>query len=111
MIHEMKLNNEPFMAIKSGLKKIELRLYDEKRKKIKVNDFIVFKNVSTQDLIKVKVKGIHRFSSFKELYEAFPKDMLGYSNSDESNFDDMLAYYSMEEQKKYGVVGIEIELL
>lgn len=31
MKHNMKLNNEPFELIENGSKKIELRLYDEKR--------------------------------------------------------------------------------
>ena len=34
MIHMMKLNDEPFTLIKAGTKVIELRLNDEKRRKI-----------------------------------------------------------------------------
>ena len=34
MIHEMKLNEKPFNNINNGVKKIELRLFDEKRAKI-----------------------------------------------------------------------------
>ena len=34
MTHEMNLNNSAFQNIKKGVKKFELRLYDEKRKKI-----------------------------------------------------------------------------
>lgn len=42
MIHEMKLNNEPFTLIKAGTKVIEMRLNDEKRRKIKIGDKIEF---------------------------------------------------------------------
>ena len=35
MLHEMKLQNGPFNSIKNGKKTIELRLYDEKRQKVK----------------------------------------------------------------------------
>ena len=35
MIYEMRLNEKPFNEIKEGIKKIELRLYDEKRSSIK----------------------------------------------------------------------------
>jgi len=38
MKHEMKLYPEPFQMIADGRKTIELRLYDEKRKKIKAGD-------------------------------------------------------------------------
>jgi len=34
MIHQMTLYNGPFEAIQSGKKTIEMRLYDEKRKKL-----------------------------------------------------------------------------
>ena len=42
MIHQMKLRSDPFERIKSGKKTIEIRLYDEKRRKIKEKDFIEF---------------------------------------------------------------------
>ena len=41
----MKLKNEPFVSIKNGLKTIEMRLFDEKRKQIKVGDTIEFTNI------------------------------------------------------------------
>ena len=42
MTHNMQLKPEPFAMIKDGTKTIELRLYDEKRRNIKVGDRIVF---------------------------------------------------------------------
>ena len=42
MIHNMKLNESPFERIKNGTKTIEFRLYDEKRRQIKIGDKIVF---------------------------------------------------------------------
>ena len=36
MVHNMKLNESPFEKIKAGTKTIELRLYDEKRRKIQL---------------------------------------------------------------------------
>lgn len=111
MKHEMNLNNEPFMSIKSGTKTIELRLNDEKRQKLNVNDIIEFTNKDTLDKICAVVKKLHYYSSFEELYEHFDKISLGYKESEEANHKDMEKYYSLEEQKKYGVVGIEIELI
>ena len=40
MIHKMKLNESPFERIKDGTKTIEFRLYDDKRKKVKIGDEI-----------------------------------------------------------------------
>ena len=42
MLHEMKLNENPFERMKNGTKTIEFRLNDEKRKKIKIGDKITF---------------------------------------------------------------------
>ena len=40
MIYRMKLQNEPFKQIKKGIKKIEIRLNDEKRKIFEINYYI-----------------------------------------------------------------------
>ena len=46
MIHEMKLNDKAFNNIKSGIKKFELRLYDDRRKNINLGDTIIFHNLN-----------------------------------------------------------------
>ncbi len=111
MIHELRLNNNPFELIKSGTKTIEMRLYDEKRKLIKENDIIIFKNRVTEEKIKTKVVKLHLYGNFKELYDDFDKVSLGYKDNEIKNYKDMEQYYSKEEQCKYGVVGIEIKLI
>ena len=58
-----------------------------------------------------KVKDIHNYKSFDELYKHFDKIKLGYEENEEANPTDMELYYSKEEQNKYGVLGIEIELI
>ena len=39
------------------------------------------------------------------------KTLLGYSSDEIASFKDMEEFYPIEEQKLYGVVGIEIELI
>ena len=107
----MKLHNEPFLKIKNGSKTIEMRLYDEKRKLIKEGDIIEFTNRSTNEKICVQVLNLHLFNSFSELYNSFDKISLGYDENEEASPTDMEKYYSKEEQKLYGVVGIEIKLI
>lgn len=46
MEHIMNLKPSPYELIKSGNKLIELRLYDEKRKLIKVDDTMKFVSAS-----------------------------------------------------------------
>ena len=110
MIHNMKLHASPFEKIRSGHKTIELRLFDEKRQKIKAGDVIEFTNTSSGEKIRVTVKKLHRFESFAQLYKALPLLQCGYTvdDVDDAKPSDMEQYYSAEEQKKYGVVGIEL---
>ena len=111
--HSMNLQNEPFEMIKNGQKTIELRLYDEKRKKVKAGDVIVFTNAETNESLKVSVLKLHRFDSFETLYRSLPLLKCGYTEDNVSKAapSDMEQYYSAAEQKRCGVVGIEISLL
>ncbi|MCH5171916.1 MAG: hypothetical protein J1F31_03695 [Erysipelotrichales bacterium] len=110
MEHNMNLYNDAFEMIKLKIKTIEMRLNDEKRKKIKIGDIICFQNIKTKDKIYAKVINLYNFESFDELYKQFPKTALGYKDDEDANPSDMLEYYSIDQIKKYGVLGIEISL-
>lgn len=108
MLHTMKLNSEPFEKINSGRKTIELRLNDEKQRKVRVGDFIEFSHIDTPELkIQARVTALHHFDSFKELFSELPKEKCGFRPDDLIHDDYMDKFYSIEEQKKYGALGIE----
>lgn len=111
MTHSMHLHHQPFVMIQKGIKTIEIRLNDEKRQLIKVGDQIQFDDRTTRDTCMVDVIALHYFSSFRELYQKFDKDVLGYQKEEKAKPEDMEQYYSKEDQEKYGVVGIEVRLL
>lgn len=111
MIFNMKLQPQPFEAIKSGRKDIEMRLYDEKRKQIKKEDLIEFTNLETGEKILCKVTDLHIFSSLKQLYAHFDKKRLGYHENETAKPSDMEKYYPKSEQAQFGVIGIEIKLI
>ena len=111
MKHNMKLKNGPFKAIESGVKTIEMRLYDEKRRLLNTGDEIEFLNLETGNVINTKVVGLHIYRNFEELYQHFNKEKLGYKKAEVAKPEDMEQYYSREDILKYGVVGIEIELI
>lgn len=112
--HIMKLHPQPFAKIRDGSKTIELRLYDEKRKRISIGDTIRFVNTAdASDAVVVRVRDLFIFDSFDELYKHLPLMECGYTEEDinTASPDDMEMYYLKEEQKKYGVVGIQISLM
>lgn len=110
-IHEMNLQPKLFDPIKYGTKRIELRLYDEKRQKITLGDTIEFYK-SENDRIQTKVIGLLRYNSFKELFEDFDISILADSSMTKAELLDVLSeFYTPEKQAKFGVIGIRIELI
>lgn len=110
MIHYMNLVPTAFVKIADGNKTIELRLNDEKRQRINVEDTIVFNCLGAKDIITAQVSGLHKFPDFKELYNALPLEKCGYTVAelDTAHYTDMEQYYSKEQIKKYGALGIEL---
>ena len=110
MFQYMNLVPSAFKKIKDGSKTIELRLNDEKRQRINVEDTVVFDCSSTKDIITAQISGLHKFSNFKELYNALPLEKCGYTVAelDTAHYTDMEQYYTKEQIKKYGALGIEL---
>lgn len=77
MRYELGLYNKPFQSIQSGKKVYEVRLYDEKRQLINKGDEIVFTNLTTKEMMTVKVTEIKRYESFKAMYEQIDKKIIG----------------------------------
>lgn len=110
----MKLNSVPFEKMRSGGKTIELRLYDKKRRAISIGDQIEFIRLGApEETILTQVIGVYPFSSFSELYRKLPLSECGYNHEEliSASPKDMEQFYSEEDQKKYGVVGIRIKVL
>lgn len=108
MIHKMKLQESPFERIKNGTKTVEFRLYDEKRSKIKIGDQIEFaKSPDLQETILVDVLDLYREDTFENLFKKL------FTDEDEikRKTTSMYQYYSPDEEKQYGVVGIKISLI
>lgn len=104
----MKLNESPFERIKNRTKTIEFRLYDEKRQQIKIGDQIEFSKLpDLQEKLLVNVVDIYREDNFENLFRKIYTDEEEISKKTNS----MYKYYSLEKEKKYGVVGIEISLV
>ena len=97
-----------------GEKTIELRLNDEKRRRIRVGDILRFENTADEeDVFYAAVKALYPFPSFDELYRTLPPEKCGYTAATLPGASprDMDAYYTAEEQRANGVLGIEIEVL
>ncbi len=75
----MNLQPKYFDFIKDGTKRIELRLYDEKRRSIQLGDIIEFAK-SDDEKFKAEVIGLLRYNSFADLFEDFDISILADSS-------------------------------
>ena len=106
----MNLRPKYFDFIKDGTKRIELRLYDEKRRLIQLGDIIEFAK-SDDEKFKAKVVGLLRYNSFAELFEDFDISILADSSMTKQELLEVLGeFYSEEKQAEFGVIGIRIKL-
>ena len=113
MKHEMKLQPEYYNFILNGTKRIEIRLFDEKRKQIKIGDSIKFlKEPELKESFNAKVVGLLRYNTFEEMFKDFDISVLSdKSMTKEELICTLEQFYTKEKQKQYGVLGIRIELI
>ena len=109
--HHLRLATVPFNAIISGAKTVESRLYDDKRQLIQIGDTIVFTNREEPDqTVSVKVVGLLRYDTFHDLFVHNNPAKFG-GESVEWLERQVSEFYSAEDQKQHGVIGIEFTLL
>lgn len=113
MTHEMKLQEKYYNYIQNGTKRIELRLYDDKRKQIKIGDTIIFyKEPELVESFRGKVIDLLIENSFEELFKHYDIDILADKTMTKKELlKDLETFYTTEKQQKYGVLGIIVELI
>ena len=108
--HQLKLAAEPFNAIISGNKTIESRLYDAKRQKIQIGDRIIFTNRdNSEQTVATEVVGLLRYATFRDLFSHNNPRKFGGDNVEWLE-NQISEFYSIEDQKIYGVIGIEFRV-
>lgn len=109
-VHKMKLAVAPFEKIANGSKIIESRLYDERRRQIDPGDRIEFScNNNPNQKVNVIVRALYRYPSFESMFSDFPPFYFGGSSKNDL-IKEIGIFYSKEDQDKYGVIGIKIEI-
>ena len=113
-MHRMHLAPQPLQRMWDGKKTLELRLNDPKRREIRVGDVIRFEDTTDEtEFLHAEVKELRPFPSFEALYAALPLSEMGYSPEEEASASpaDMEAYYSPEQQARWGVLAIRVRSL
>lgn len=106
----MKLQPGPFDRIAEGSKIIESRLYDEKRRQVELGDTIIFlKNPDLKEEVRAEVVGLLQYPSFEQLMADFSPAAFG-GETKEALLEEIHQFYSSEEERQYGVLGIRLRL-
>ncbi len=109
--HEMNLQPKYYDFIKDGTKRIELRLFDEKRAKIALGDHIEFSK-DENNKFTAEVIGLLRYQSFADLFEDFDISLLADASMTKAELMNVLSeFYTPEKQAEYGVIGIRLRLI
>ena len=105
----MSVRHKYFELIKSGHKDIELRAYDEKRKKVKIGDkFQLFDAENPDQSIICEVLNMHVAPDFESLYKKIDIKRSGFKDMTEL-MDTITKFISREELQREQVVGMEIK--
>lgn len=108
-MHHMKVQTKYYHLLKSGNKTIELRLFDEKRQKIKKGDEIVFSDLSkAEDCFTAVVKNLYHAPHFEALCTMIQPCQAGFASKEEL-LKVLAEFYTPAVQDEFGVVGIEIQ--
>ena len=113
MKHSLQLEAQALAMVRSGRKTIDVRLYDETLQQLRTGDTIEYSCLGGQeDPVAVRVRALHFFDSFAELYASLPLLKCGYTKESlaDASPADMERAYSREAQQQYGVVGIEVRV-
>jgi ASC-1-like (ASCH) protein len=108
--HEMKLVSRLFDDIVNGTKRFEIRLNDEKRKKIRIGDHIIFRKLP--DLVSsivVEVTSLKSYPDFLFMYDDLKSEYPDWEKGDWIKA--MYAYYTPADEHSYGTLAIGIKLV
>ena len=93
-------------------KDVEIRVNDEKRRKLSIGDTLVFLNRGNEEeKITAKVTNLVYFNNFLEVTDYYDMKRIYLEDTTKENYINLMKqFYNDEEVNKYGVVAIEFKL-
>lgn len=110
-VHTMQLQDEYYKEICNGNKRYEARLYDEKRKSLRLLDVIQFTNVDTSETMSANIVELSHFKTFRDGLSA--KDF-AFVVPGVGTIDDAEQVYKSiygDKEQENGVIFIKLQLI
>ena len=106
------LDSDIFDIVSNGTKDVEIRVNDEKRRKLSVGDTLVFlKRPDDIESIRATITNLVYFNSFEEVVDYYEMRRIYLDSASKEDYINLMKrFYSDEEVSKNGVVGIEFNL-
>ena len=106
------LDSDIFDIISSKDKDVEIRLNDEKRRKLNIGDKLVFlKRPDDKESIKAIITNLVHFNSFIDVTNYYDMKRIYLEDTTKDEYINLMKnFYSDEEVEKYGVVAVEFKL-
>ena len=106
------IDKKPYKRIKKGLKTVDFRINDLRKNKIKVHDRVIFReNQNSKKEIYGEVVETKTAKTFADIIKYFGKENCGFQNKTIEEADKIMhRFYSEEEIKNNGVVGIRFKI-
>lgn len=107
------LDEDIFEVVRDKKKTVEVRVNDEKRRKLKIGDTITFlKRPDDIEKIDANIENLKYYKDFNELVKDYSIEELYINGYTKEEFVNLLKrFYSDEEINKYGVVAIRFKKL
>lgn len=106
------LDSDIFDIVSSGSKDVEIRLNDDKRRKLSIDDTLVFlKRPDDKEEIKATVTNLVYFNNFLEVVDNYDMKRIYLDNTSKEDYINLMKrFYNDEDVSKYGVAAIEFKL-
>ena len=107
------LDEDIFEVVKYGTKTVEVRVNDEKRRKLKIGDNITFlKRPDDIEKMDAVIEDLVYYKDFNELVLDYTMAELYLKDYSKGDFINLLKrFYSDDEINKYGVVAIKFKII
>lgn len=109
---EYKVYDKVLEVMENKTKNIEVRLYNEKSSKIRIDDTIKFKSVNDENkYVLVKVKKLIIYEDVHNFLDKFDLKMATKTHNKENVLDTLYNIFGKEEVDTHKLIGICFELL
>lgn len=109
---EYKIYREVYDNMLTGIKKVEIRLLNEKSSKIKIGDKIKFFVVDDENTyLNVRVTNLYHFNNVEDLWENRNFTILDKETSKEKFVKLFYEIFGEDEVRNHTIIGIEFEII